>query len=101
MSNPQNWVYRGSERMQKLAGAESASKGKARGRSGALDFLRRSTLDTAVAAKEIRAAARTAIDGAQFPAGRFAQSLRSVARMIAAGMETKVYYVLLCGERLL
>ncbi len=62
-----------------------------------LDFLRRSTLDAHACAKQVRAAARTTIDGAKFPDTRFARTLRSVARMIASDMPTKVYYVSLTG----
>ncbi len=82
---------------RKPTGAEADEHaGKPLGDSN-LDFLRRSTLDAHACAKDVRAAARTTIDGAKFPATRFARSLRSVARMIAAGMPTKVYYVSLTG----
>lgn len=67
------------------------------GSDSKLDFLRRSTLDAVASAKQIRTAAKQAIDGAKFPQTKFARSLRSVARMIASGLETRVYYVSLPG----
>lgn len=58
-----------------------------------LDFLRRSALDAAVSAEQIRKAAQTPIRGERFPRSEFARSLESIARMIAAGLPTKIYYV--------
>lgn len=60
---------------------------------GALSFLRRSMLDTAVSADDIRAAARRDIPGAKFPRSLFGRSLQSVARMLAGGLSTRVYYI--------
>jgi len=61
-----------------------------------LDFLTRTALDAQVAADDIRrAAARD--DGARFPESQLSQSLRTVSRLIAANLPTRVYFVSLSG----
>jgi uncharacterized protein (DUF1501 family) len=112
--DPRNWQFRGADRVESIAGADQPAPADAdqdmhdgetddakRGRKPAapdvMTFLRRSTLDTAVCVEEIRAAARKEIAGARFPRGRLSQSLENVARMIVAGLPTKVYYVTLGG----
>jgi len=71
--------------------------GKAESSDSTLDFLRRSALDAEVGAEEIRAAARTTVDGVAFPDTAFGRALRTVAVMISSGFTTKVYYVSLSG----
>ncbi|MFQ5462965.1 MAG: DUF1501 domain-containing protein [Phycisphaerae bacterium] len=67
------------------------------GAAGNLDFLRRSYLEAMDTAVEIRAAARMEIAGAQFPNGGFGQRLKHIARMIVAGMGTRIYYTSISG----
>lgn len=62
-----------------------------------LEFLRRSAMDATVSAERLRAAAKKPIDGAEFPKSEFGRELESVARMIASGLPTKIYYVSLSG----
>lgn len=123
--DPRNWQFRGAEKAEELLGEatgrrpvvqetgqrpvphstgetpvpHSDSTGQRPVPQGGdvLSFLRRSTLDAAVCVKEIRAAARKEIEGVDFPRGRLGESLGNVARMIAAGMTTRVYYVSLGG----
>lgn len=61
-----------------------------------LAYLQRTALDARLSADQIRKAVG-ARSRAQYPGQRFSQSLRTVARMIAAGLPTKVYYVSLGG----
>lgn len=65
---------------------------RATGGASDLDFLRRSVLDAEVHAEQIRKAARKEIEGVSFPNNRFANDLETIAKLIAAGLPTKVYY---------
>ncbi len=60
---------------------------------GSLDFLERTALDAQVSSDQVLAIARKTRPGATYPAGKLADSLSLVARMIAGGLPTRVYYV--------
>jgi len=62
-----------------------------------LDFLRRTSLEARVSADEIQRAARAGSSDAEFPSNELGQSLRTVARLIAADLPTRVYFVSLGG----
>ena len=64
---------------------------------GNLDFLRRVALESIETSGMIRRAARQAVKGESFPAGRFGQSLRDIARMIASDLPTRIYYAKATG----
>ncbi len=58
-----------------------------------LDFLERTALDAQVSSDQIRTLAKRAKNQATYPAGRLANDLKLVARLIAGGMATRVFYV--------
>lgn len=60
---------------------------------GSLDFLERTALDAQLSSDKVREIARKTRPGATYPAGRLSDSLSLVARMIAGGLPTRVYYV--------
>jgi len=60
-------------------------------------FLRATLMDTLVAEKNIQRILDAAKPAAPFPAGNFAQALRNVSALIAAGLPTRVYFVSLGG----
>jgi uncharacterized protein (DUF1501 family) len=62
-----------------------------------LDFLERTALDAQVSSDEIQAIMKGTYDGPAYPGTRLAADLRNVARMIAGGMPTRIYYVSLGG----
>ena len=58
-----------------------------------LDFLERTTLDAQVSSDKVLEIARKTRPLASYPNGKLADSLSLVARMIAGGLPTRVYYV--------
>ncbi len=68
-------------------GAEHASD------LGSLDFLERTALDAQLSSDKVLEIARKTCPDASYPASRLADSLSLVARMIAGGLPTRVYYV--------
>lgn len=60
-------------------------------------FLRATLMDSLVAEKRIQAIIDANRPEAAYPGGNFAQSLRNVAGLIAAGVSTRVYFVSLGG----
>lgn len=58
-----------------------------------MDFLERTALDAQASSDQIRALSRKAKNEASYPAGRLANDLKLVARLIAGGLGTRVYYV--------
>ena len=60
---------------------------------GSLDFLERTALDAQLSSDKVLAIARKTKPGAVYPNSRLADSLSLVARMIAGGLPTRVYYV--------
>jgi uncharacterized protein (DUF1501 family) len=60
---------------------------------GSLDFLERTALDAQVSSDKILEIARKSRPAADYPRSGLADSLSLVARMIAGGLPTRVYYV--------
>jgi uncharacterized protein (DUF1501 family) len=58
-----------------------------------LDFLERTALDAQVSSDRIRAIADRVRNALPYPASKLANDLRLVARLIAGGLGTRVYYV--------
>lgn len=58
-----------------------------------LDFLQRTALDATVSSDKILETVSKTKSSAPYPAGKLADSLNLVARLIAGGMPTRVYYV--------
>lgn len=99
VANPGNFGAdrRGGRRLERIEERNEAPDADGRKEGATVSFLRRSALDAAVSAESIRSAAGREIPGAEFPGGEFARQLQSVARMIAAKLPTRVYYVSLGG----
>ncbi|MHC4934569.1 MAG: DUF1501 domain-containing protein [Planctomycetota bacterium] len=60
-------------------------------------WLHRVALDARASSEKIRAAARSHRPKTQYPRGQLAADLRTVAALIAAGLDTRIYYVSLGG----
>ena len=58
-----------------------------------LDFLERTAMDAQVSSDQIRSVAAKVKNHAEYPAARLATDLKLVAKLIAGGMPTRVYYV--------
>ena len=58
----------------------------------AVDFLQRTALDAQISSDKILAIARKSKASVPYPAGRLANSLSLIARMIGGGLTTRVYY---------
>ncbi|HTH50135.1 MAG TPA: DUF1501 domain-containing protein [Candidatus Limnocylindria bacterium] len=58
-----------------------------------LDFLERTALDAQVSSEQIRKVAAKVKNHAEYPAARLATDLKLVAKLIAGGMPTRIYYV--------
>jgi uncharacterized protein (DUF1501 family) len=59
----------------------------------ALDFLERTSMDAQVSSDKIRAIASKTANNAPYPATGLARNLQLVARLIAGGLPTRVFYV--------
>jgi len=59
----------------------------------ALDYLERTALDAQVSSDQILSIAQKAANKAQYPASQFANNLKLVARLIAGGLPTRVFYL--------
>ena len=70
-----------------LAGGNSVPDG------GALEFIRRASLDAQISSDRIREITRKTRPRVSYPNSRLASDLGLVARLIAGGMPTRVYYV--------
>src|SRR5690606_29796104 len=57
------------------------------------EFLRRTALDAQVSADQIQKILKNTKHQSEYPGSRLGQNLRTVARLIAGGMSTRVYYV--------
>jgi uncharacterized protein (DUF1501 family) len=73
-------------------GSIGAIPGRARNNLSTLDFLRRTALDAQLSSDKILAIARKYKSTVPYPQGQLAASLNIVARMIAGGLPTRVYY---------
>lgn len=58
-----------------------------------LDFLQRTALDAAMSSDKVLETVSKTKAAVSYPAGKLADSLNLVARLIAGGMPTRVYYV--------
>ncbi len=63
------------------------------GDMGSLDFLERTALDAQLSSDKVLEIARKTRPQASYPNNKLADSLSLVARMIAGGLPTRVYYV--------
>jgi uncharacterized protein (DUF1501 family) len=59
----------------------------------ALDFLERTSMDAQVSSDKIRAIAGKTASNAKYPGSGLARNLQLVARLIAGGLPTRVFYV--------
>jgi uncharacterized protein (DUF1501 family) len=66
--------------------------GKTKSDLSTLDFLQRTALDAQLSSDKILAIARKYKSTTVYPQGRLASSLNVIARMIAGGLPTRVYY---------
>jgi uncharacterized protein (DUF1501 family) len=69
-----------------------AIAGKAKNDLSTLDFLQRTALDAQLSSDKILAIARKYKSSVVYPQGQLAASLNIIARMIAGGLPTRVYY---------
>ena len=69
-----------------------ALAGKTKSDLSAADFLQRTALDAQLSSDKILAIARKYKSTVTYPAGQLASSLNMIARMIAGGLPTRVYY---------
>jgi uncharacterized protein (DUF1501 family) len=69
-----------------------AISGKTKSDLSTLDFLQRTALDAQLSSDKILAIARKYKSTVPYPQGRLAASLNIIARMIAGGLPTRVYY---------
>ena len=67
--------------------------GHADGAGDTLDFLQRTSLDAVMSSDKIAETIKRTQPGASYPSNRLADSFNLVARLIAGGMPTRVYYV--------
>jgi uncharacterized protein (DUF1501 family) len=70
----------------------SALSGRAKSDVSTLDFLQRTALDAQLSSDKIVAIARKNKTTVPYPQGQLAASLHIIARMIAGGLPTRVYY---------
>src|SRR5205823_443662 len=81
---------------QELAASEggsiSAISGQSKTDLSTIDFLTRTALDAQLSSDKILAIARKYKSNVPYPQGRLAASLSLIARMIAGGLPTRVYY---------
>jgi uncharacterized protein (DUF1501 family) len=70
----------------------AALSGRNKSDVGTLDFLQRTSLDAQLSSDKILAIARKYPSTVTYPQGQLAASLSIIARMIAGGLPTRVYY---------
>ena len=73
-------------------GSISALSGKARSDLSTLEFLQRTALDAQLSSDKVLAIARKYKSNVPYPQGQLASSLNIIARMIAGGLTSRVYY---------
>lgn len=71
--------------------------GATRPQNDTLDFLRKVAADAVVSSDRVREVVRQYRAQIEYPRDQFGQSLQTVAKMIAGGLATKIYYVSLTG----
>ncbi|MGI8907059.1 MAG: DUF1501 domain-containing protein [Candidatus Sumerlaeaceae bacterium] len=62
-----------------------------------LDFLRKVTNNAVLSSDRVREVAKKYKGGVEYPREQFANSLQTVAKMIAGGLPSRIYYVTLTG----
>ncbi len=72
--------------VEQLNGAGSQS-------SDVIDFLERTAHDARASSEQIRRLSTKVKNQVEYPAGRLANDLKLVSRLIAGGMRTRIYYV--------
>ena len=72
-------------------GEIAGSGGK--GKMSSLDFLERTDMDAKVSQQEIAKASSRAKNLVPYPGSRLGQNFASVARLIAGGLPTRIYYI--------
>jgi uncharacterized protein (DUF1501 family) len=84
--------------MDATDGGSIAAIGGAKHQGGStLDFLERTALDAQLSSDKVREIAKKYRSTVEYPKSQLADSLSLVARMIAGGLATRVYYVSLGG----
>ncbi|MGE3309086.1 MAG: DUF1501 domain-containing protein [Limisphaerales bacterium] len=90
----------GMEGMVEDSGASEAAGGTIDALSGGsatsgsvLDYLDRTAMDAQVSSAKVREILARAETGAAYPGNGLAQSLKTVARLIAGGLLTRIYYL--------
>ncbi|HEY2138970.1 MAG TPA: DUF1501 domain-containing protein [Chthoniobacterales bacterium] len=73
-------------------GSIAAIPGSTKANQSALDFLQRTALDAQLSSDKILAIARKTKANMPYPQGQLGASLSLIARMIAGGLPTRVYY---------
>ena len=73
-------------------GSITAIPGKTKNDLSTLDFLQRTALDAQLSSDKVLAIARKYKSSVPYPQGQLAASLNIIARMIAGGLPTRVYY---------
>src|SRR5437867_12442487 len=66
--------------------------GKVKSDLSTMDFLQRTALDAQLSSDKILAIARKYKSSVSYPQGHLGSSLNIIARMIAGGLPTRVYY---------
>jgi uncharacterized protein (DUF1501 family) len=73
-------------------GSISTLSGKARSNLSTLEFLQRTALDAQLSSDKVLAIARKYKSTVAYPQGQLASGLNIIARMIAGGLTSRVYY---------
>jgi uncharacterized protein (DUF1501 family) len=82
----------GSAAVSNAGGSIGSISGKTKNDLTTLDFLQRTALDAQLSSDKILAIARKYKSNVPYPQGQLAASLNIIARMIAGGLPTRVYY---------
>jgi len=75
------------------AGGSIGDIAGASGKIDALDFLERTEMDVQVTQKEIAAASGRGKNGVPYPGSRLGNQFALISRLIAGGLQTRIYYV--------
>lgn len=86
-------TFRGMNSEDDSGGSVQSYAGKAPTGGDTLDYLRRTALDAQVSSDKILAITSKAHSNTTYPNNQLGSSLSLVARLIAGGMPTRVYYV--------
>jgi len=96
----QDLIEESYRRMNEMVPEENVSGGSIGRLSGAvrhtgsaLDFIQRTAMDAQLSSDAIRGISRRTRNQANYPGSRLSKSLQLVARLIAGGLPTRIYYV--------